>query len=152
MAPPIIITHQWLLDRGACADQAARFAALWPEGAELTRANLARAADAGLALAWLVPQVLTAPALRALSEALAPALRAYDEATAPALLAYNEATAPARLAYTEARATGPINPAFRAYDEAIAPARRAYTEATAPALRAYNEALIPALADALGVA
>jgi hypothetical protein len=152
MPPPILITHQWLLDRAACADQAARFAALWPEGGELTRANLSRAADAGLALAWLVPQVLTPPDLRALDEAMAPARRAYDEATAPALLAYNEALVPVRRAYDEARATGPISPALLSYTEATAPALRAYTEATAPALRAYTEALVPALADALGVA
>jgi hypothetical protein len=130
MAPPIIITHQWLLDRGACADQAARFAALWPEGGALTRANLSRAAGADLDLTWLAPQVLTLTAERAYTEARATARRAYDEARATA-----------RLAYTEARATGPINPALLAYDEAIAPARRA-----------YDEALVPALADALGLA
>lgn len=58
---PITITADWLLHRKACEDQITKFAAEWPEGAELTEANLLRAGELGLDIKWLALRVLPKP-------------------------------------------------------------------------------------------
>ena len=105
MSIPARITATWLKEQNACADQVALFAKTFPRGGKPTKANLLKAARAGLDLDWLAG-FLSPPASKAYYEATAAALKAYDEATAPASKAYDEATAPAS----------------KAYDEAIAPA------------------------------
>ena len=47
------ITEAWLTKHGACAYRVAKFTAIWPDGAEMTEANLLLAADADLPLDWL---------------------------------------------------------------------------------------------------
>ncbi len=112
------ITRAWLEDRGACHDQVATFSAEWPDGVEITREALLRAAGLELDLSWFADHVLSAPARQAYRVALAPALQAYDVALAPARQAFRVALAPA----------------LQAYDVAIAPARQAYDVAIALAL------------------
>ena len=120
---PKIITSEFLKTHGACADQIALFADLYPDGTELVPGSLLRAAEQGLNVDWL------AKFLSELAEC------AYNEATAPAKRAYREVTASAQCAYDEARAS-----ARRVCDEATTLAERAYREARAAAKRAYNEA------------
>ena len=46
---------------GACREQRERFAAEWPDGAEVTEANVLRAFVLGLDVDWLLSHVLPAP-------------------------------------------------------------------------------------------
>ncbi len=51
------ITAKWLIERNACADQVAIVRREWPNGGEVTRGNLRRAADLGLDIDWLARHV-----------------------------------------------------------------------------------------------
>ena len=113
----MLITRELLERRAACLDQAAIFAAEWPEGTEITLAAAMRAVELGLDLEWAAEHIMTEPAVHAYRDALASARRAHDEATESARRAHREAT----------------ESACRAYDEAMASACRAYDEATASA-------------------
>lgn len=55
---PKKITRRWAQRREACEGQVEIFAKEWPDGAELTRANLMRAAALGLSVAWLAVDLL----------------------------------------------------------------------------------------------
>ncbi len=112
------ITRAWLEDGDACDDQVATFSAEWPDGVEITREALLRAAELELDLSWFADHVLSKPARQAYRVAIAPALQAYRVALAQADQAYDVA----------------IAPALQAYDVAIAPARQAYRVAIAQAL------------------
>ena len=57
------ITGKWLRLQGACESQVRVVEATWPQGAELTEANLRIAAELSLDLDWLASHVLVAPAL-----------------------------------------------------------------------------------------
>jgi predicted DsbA family dithiol-disulfide isomerase len=148
------ITRAWLEDRGACHDQVATFAAEWPDGVEITREALLRAAELGLDLSWFADHVLSEQARQAYDVAIAPALQAYRVAIAPALQAYDVALEPARQAYRVALAQArqaydvAIAPALQAYDVAIAQAPQAYDVALAPARQAYDVAIAQALLTA----
>ena len=54
MKIPRRITYSWLSARKACIEQRKVFKAEWPGGADLTEANLLRAAELGLDLDWLM--------------------------------------------------------------------------------------------------
>jgi hypothetical protein len=137
------ITRAWLEDRDACHDQVATFSAEWPDGVEITREALLRAAGLELDLSWFADHVLSAPARQAYRVAFAQALQAYGVAIAQANQAYDVAIAPARQAYRVA-----IAPANQAYDVAIAPASQAYGVAIAQASQAYRVARAQALLTA----
>lgn len=111
------VTVEWLRERYACEEQVELFAAAFGAAADISRANAALAARAGLDLDWLANELLGALALRAYKKARATAWRAYKEAAAPARRAYSEAKTPAWQAYPETTAT-----AWRGYDEAKATA------------------------------
>ena len=110
------ITVKLLKSKGACAEQVDKFAALFPDGVEPTKA-LCFAHAQTFDWRWAAENLLPAPAREA-----------YDKARAPAERAYNEARATAEKAYNEAVAT-----AWKARNEALAPAERAYNEAVATA-------------------
>jgi hypothetical protein len=68
------ITRAWLEDRDACHDQVATFSAEWPDGVEITREALLRAAGLELDLSWFADHVLSAQTRQAYDVALAQAL------------------------------------------------------------------------------
>ena len=75
-----IITADWLHERGAICDELATFTAEWPAGADLTAANIHRAAELGLSLGWVAQQYLTGTALCGFKTERAAAERVYDSA------------------------------------------------------------------------
>ena len=76
----------------ACDEQAALFAATFPNGATVDDVPVALAA--GLDVYWFVRRVVSPDVWRAYKEAQAPLWRAYEEAEAPLWRAYEEAEAP----------------------------------------------------------
>lgn len=103
------LTASYLKRMGACADQVARFQAEWPDGAEITPANVLRAYKIGLNVDWIVCNCLNNDAR----------------------LAYEKAVARARLPYYEA-----VDTTIRACDEAVSSTSQTYNEAVAAARRA----------------
>ena len=73
------VTRKWLDRHCACPEEVRVFCREWPDGAEISQANLVRAHELGLDLAWFLEQVLSAPARRAYNEAIAPARRAFRQ-------------------------------------------------------------------------
>ena len=101
------VTIDWLEDQEGCKDEVKIFALEWPNGAELTPENLARAVDLDLNISWLARKMLKdrawygyckdiAPAWNAHDKAIAPARADYRKAIAHAMDEFNKATAPAR--------------------------------------------------------
>src|SRR3990167_8728777 len=88
-----LIMAAWLRERKACRRQVADFEREWPEGAELTKENLLRAAALSLDLDWFAGGILPEPAQSAYDEATARADRAYDEATSAAVRIFHDAQA-----------------------------------------------------------
>ena len=64
MSIPARITATWLKEQNACEDQVALFAKTFPRGGKPTKANLLKAARAGLDLDWLAG-FMSPPALKA---------------------------------------------------------------------------------------
>jgi hypothetical protein len=118
-AAPARVMAEMLRARGArCADPDL-FALEWPEGADLTAANLRRAGAIGLDLPWFAHTFLAQSAWGAYLRAAAPARRAHRSAAASA--------ARDLLATAPPRDWGP-------YLAAVDSARRAYRRAAAEAL------------------
>jgi len=69
---PAKMTHAWLVDNGACLEHRKMFSAEWPEGAEVTKVNLHRAAEIGLDLEWLAKLLLPPAACDEYERQLAP--------------------------------------------------------------------------------
>src|SRR5487761_2795266 len=123
------ITSEMLTEADACDNQAAIFAAEWPDGCEVTPEVAQRAVALGLDLNWAAEHLLPKTALAAYEAARATAWATYLAAPAPALAAYDAARrATAWAAYQAARA-----PAGAAFEAAWATARAAYKAARAPA-------------------
>ena len=59
MRLPKLITAAWLLKRGACKHQVMQFQTEWPQGAEVTVANLQKAQRMDLSLIWLIGQAFS---------------------------------------------------------------------------------------------
>ena len=55
---PRRISPKWLEDKGACGDQVKLFAGEWPDGCDVTEANLRRAGEIGMLLEWLADRAL----------------------------------------------------------------------------------------------
>ena len=75
------ITDRLLKSKGACADQVAKFAELFPNGVEPTEALCLTHAQV-FDWSWAASNLLPAPAGKAYDEAVAPAKKAYGEAVA----------------------------------------------------------------------
>ena len=58
MTTPRMITVDWLKSNNACPDAINLFCAEWPDGGEVTHANLLRADTLGLSLEWFAKRVL----------------------------------------------------------------------------------------------
>ena len=86
------VTAKLLRSRGACKEQVALFAKLFPRGAEPTEA-LCRAHAAEFTWEWAALNLLSASAWNACDEARASAWNAYDEACASARKACDEVRA-----------------------------------------------------------
>ena len=85
MKLPHVITHEWLVEHGACEDQRAVFAAEWPDGVVLSEQSLYRAAELGLDLWWFARQYLPAPLLAEYERQVAPLRTEYERQRAPML-------------------------------------------------------------------
>lgn len=95
-APNPKITAEMLRKLKACEEMVKIFEREWPDGAEVTRGNAARAAVAlGLDISWAAINLLTAPACKVYCEAVATAWKVYQEAEAAARKVYQEAVAAA---------------------------------------------------------
>ena len=136
------ITEQILKDRNACPSQVDTFTEVFPDGATVTLANLARAHKAGLDVGWLI-NLLPAPARAEYRKAIAPAWAMADKAIASAWVEYDKAVAPARAEYHKA-----IAPAWAEYHKAIASAWAEYHKAIAPARAEYQKTVDCALVAA----
>jgi len=158
------VDDAWLGEHKACADQRQTFNREWPDGVEVTRENLRRAAALNLNLDWFAPRVLSRSARKAYETAVASALKTYEAAVASALKTYEAAVADAGETYEAAVASAwkawadageayetAVASAWKAWAAAVAPAREAYAAAVAPAREAYTAARADALADALGL-
>jgi hypothetical protein len=122
------ITTDLLKSHKACQSQMKVFAKTFPDGATVTRANLAKARKAGLSVEWL-SELLPAPARAEYRKALAAAEAEYHKALDSAQAEYDQATAPARAEYDKALAAAEAE-----YDKALAPARAEYDKAIDRAL------------------
>ena len=143
------ITIRQLIRAGACAEQRAKFRALFGTSVEVTEElaiQHAKTFDWDWAAVCLLPEdareayrQAKAIALEAHGRATASAWEAYDQAKAIALEAYEWANATAEEPYDQAKET-----AWEAYDRATASARVAawedYERATASAREAYDRA------------
>ena len=58
MTTPRTVTTEWLKSNNACPDAIDLFCKEWPEGGEVTHANLVRADAMGLSLEWFAKCVL----------------------------------------------------------------------------------------------
>ena len=58
MTTPRTVTTAWLKENKACPDAIVLFCKEWPEGCEVTHANLLRADTLGLSLEWFAKRVL----------------------------------------------------------------------------------------------
>ena len=108
------ITLRTLKAKGACRDQCKRFAALFPEGVEVTEALCIEHA-AEFNWDWAAQSLLTAPALAEYKRTTATALAEYDRVTASAWAEYQRTTAPALAEYQRTTA-----PAWVKYDRVTA--------------------------------
>jgi hypothetical protein len=97
------ITVESLLATNACDSEVNRFAAEWPNGAEVTLANCQRATVLQFDFDWAAGHLLSVQAREA-----------YDAAMAPARAAFRAAMAQATEAYDAAAAIAPVTAAFRA--------------------------------------
>ena len=157
------ITTQWLRAEGARCDEVTRFAADWPEGAEVTRVNLSRAMRLGYNLAWFAERILTTTTRTKYRRLVLAAGVQCEQSTETAWAEYLHAAAPARAVYL--RAAGPAlaksqgfaarvhatAPAWAEYRRATASALAEYERAIAPATMAYKRAIAMILADTLGL-
>src|SRR5487761_2641494 len=138
------ITSEMLTEADACDNQAAIFAAEWPDGCEVTPEVAQRAVALGLDLNWAAEHLLPKTALAAYEAARATAWAAYEAARrATAWATYQAARAPAGAAFDAAEAT-----ALAACEAAMAPAWAAYEAAWATARAAYKAARAPAFVEA----
>src|SRR5487761_2539672 len=80
------ITSEMLTEADACDNQAAIFAAEWPDGCEVTPEVAQRAVALGLDLNWAAEHLLPKTALAAYEAARAPAWAAYEAVAAPAFV------------------------------------------------------------------
>jgi hypothetical protein len=101
---PHVITHEWLVEHGACEDQRAVFAAEWPDGVELSEQSLYRAAELGLDLGWLARQYLPTPLWAEYERQEAPLLAEYERQWAPLWAEYQRQRAPLWAEYERQRA------------------------------------------------
>lgn len=149
------ITSDMLRRAYACSAQLEMFEREWPEGAEVTLANVQRAAELDLDLGWFatlffsseafVKRFCAAEAARLVKAAAEDAARdAYEKAVAPARAVFDKATAPARVAYYDATSAGWAPTAWAAYRNAIDGALEIYQRVNGPAMTAYEEALAAA--------
>ena len=138
------ITVAYLQALVVCPGQMDLFGATFGTRVSVTLANVHRAMDAGLNVAWLVCRVADAPTRATYDAAVAAAQAAYDAAMVPAQAAYAAAKVPAQAAYAEAMAS-----AWAAYDAVMASARATYNAAMASAQAAYDAAMVRAIYHAL---
>lgn len=132
------VTAEMLQQANVCRDGLEIFEREWPEGAEVTLANVQRAAELHLDLAWFAYNCFTARALRAFCDATAHVRQAFNEVTAPAWKAYTAAVIAAQDAF------GKSEESLDKYGEVLAVADRAYDEATATEWAICNCAYVPA--------
>ena len=88
------ITKELLITHDACEEQVELFEATFPKGGTTSKANLIKAARAGLYINWL-ERFVPAPARKVYYEAVAAARKVYRDAAAPAWKVYDEAVVPA---------------------------------------------------------
>ena len=72
-----LITSEWLCKKHACAEQVAVFEREWPDGAEITEANVLRALTLKLDIVWFAAVFLQPSAWAAYKEAVARCLIGY---------------------------------------------------------------------------
>ena len=82
---PLVITHEWLKRHDACDKHLSLFDQEWPDGAEVSEANLRRAIEIGLDMEWLL-RLLLPPSVYADYEAKRAPLYADYEAKRNALV------------------------------------------------------------------
>ena len=98
------ITPQKLQALGACAHQLAIFAAEWPKGCDVTKANALRAVELKLGFGWLAENILPAPAREEYEKTEAPAWAEYLKDEALAWTEYRKGISLARAKYDKSRA------------------------------------------------
>ena len=122
MKNPGMVTSRFLVKLKACEDQLDLFKKVFPRGAELSEADVVKAAKAGLSLGWLAEHTLSGPALAEYDKARGPALAEYKKARGRAWAKYEKACGPARAKYEKVRG----------------PARAEFEKACGPALAEYD--------------
>ena len=116
MKLPPVITHEWLVEHGACEDQRDVFAAEWPDGVELSEAALLRAADLELDLEWFAEKYFPAPLLAEYRRQEAPLLAEYRRQEAALRAEYERQRAPLLAEFQRQRA-----PLWAEYQRQVAP-------------------------------
>ena len=97
------IKTRWLTSQGACVEQIATFAAEWPAGAAVTRANIARATALHLDLNWLATRLLRGPARAEYNRVRDLALAEYERVRGQAWAEYERVRGQARAEYERVR-------------------------------------------------
>lgn len=127
---PKRITPRMLNLTNACSEQLNLFSKTFPDGIEVTRANLIAAAAAGLDIEWGAEEFLTASAFTKYAVATSEADRVYDDTYSVAEEAYQKA--------------------IKAGED-IDAARQSNVTACEEAGKVYNITVAPILADVLGL-
>lgn len=116
------ITLEWLIERGVCGPSLTVFSETFPDGTEITRESLRRAAEAGLNVAWLAGRIATGDALAAFGASI------YGQEIA-ARARMDEALMPVRARLAAALAAGADRvQAHRVFDQEARPAIRRHNE------------------------
>ena len=89
-----MITAALLRSRGACAQRMNVFIAEWPEGCEVSEANLLRAGELGLDLGWFAYHFLPPPLRAEYERRIAPLQAECERQIAPLRAEYERQIAP----------------------------------------------------------
>ena len=129
-----MITPKLLVSLNACEEQYQKFVDEWPDGAEVTVANVLRAIEIDLDLDWFIREFFTPTALDEYERVRDAALAEYEKATAPALAEFERVRDTAWAEFEKATA-----PALAEYERAIAPAWAEYEKARDAAWAEYKK-------------
>lgn len=148
------ITAEILKYHGACIGQVDQFRRIWPDGCEITVANMLKAQEEGLEVSWLGDEeceyedggILSPEEAEEYHKVMESAQREYDQVLTPAYEELNTSRAPV---LEEWGASIKEDEAHQKYDEACAPILAKFDADMAPARAVYHQARAVALVAAL---
>ena len=133
------ITSWFLIKLGACEDQLALFKKVFPRGAELSEADVVKAAKAGLHVGWLAENTLSGPALAEYEKVCDLAWSEFEKGRNLAWSKYEKVRVLALAKYRKVRVLA-LTEDDKAH--ALAKAEYEYEKAYGPALAEYEKVYV----------